>query len=53
MAVMRVDSIHGAAGQLNVALSVVSRQIADLAHGLGLLLFERTARALNRPIVVR
>lgn len=44
LAVVRSGSIRGAADRLHVAPSVVSRQIADLEHSLGLVLFARTAR---------
>jgi DNA-binding transcriptional LysR family regulator len=46
MMVVRAGSIRGAAEQLNVAPSVVSRQIADLEHFLGLPLFERTGKGV-------
>lgn len=46
MTVVRTGSIRGAAEHLNVAPSVVSRQIAELEHGLGLPLFERTAKGV-------
>ncbi|MFD2237539.1 LysR family transcriptional regulator [Aureimonas populi] len=46
LTVVRTGSIRGAAEQLNVAPSAVSRQIADLEHRLGLAVFERTARGV-------
>lgn len=46
MAVVRIGSIRGAAEHMNVAPSVVSRQIADTERSIGLGLFERTARGM-------
>lgn len=46
LTVVRAGSIRGAAECLNVAPSVVSRQIAELEHVLGLPLFERTAKGV-------
>ena len=47
MAVVRIGSIRGAAEHLNVAPSVISRQIADTERSVGLPLFERTARGMS------
>ncbi|WP_176073921.1 LysR family transcriptional regulator [Brucella intermedia] len=46
MAVVRIGSIRGAAEHLNVAPSVVSRQIAETERKIGLTLFERNARGM-------
>ncbi|MHC1550507.1 LysR family transcriptional regulator [Phyllobacterium sp. K27] len=46
MAVVRIGSIRGGAEHMNVAPSVVSRQIADTERSIGLALFERTARGM-------
>jgi len=46
MAVVRIGSIRGAADHMDVAPSVVSRQIADTERNIGLPLFERTARGM-------
>lgn len=46
MAAVRTGSIRGAAEHLNVAPSVVSRQIADTERNIGLPLFERTTRGV-------
>lgn len=46
MAVVRIGSIRGAAEHMNVAPSVVSRQIADTERNIGLSLFERNARGM-------
>lgn len=46
MAVVRIGSIRGAADHMDVAPSVVSRQIADTERNIGMPLFERTARGM-------
>lgn len=46
MAVVRIGSIRGAAEHVNVAPSVVSRQIAETERKIGLPLFERNARGM-------
>ncbi len=46
MAVVRIGSIRGAAEHVNVAPSVVSRQIAETERKIGLALFERNARGM-------
>lgn len=46
MAVVRIGSIRGAAEHVNVAPSVVSRQIAETERKIGLTLFERNARGM-------
>lgn len=46
-AVVRIGSIRGAADHLNVAPSVISRQIADTERNIGQSLFERTARGME------
>lgn len=46
-AVVRNGSIRGAADHLNVAPSVISRQIADTERNIGQYLFERTARGME------
>lgn len=46
-AVVRIGSIRGAADHLNVAPSVISRQIADTERNIGQPLFERTARGME------
>jgi DNA-binding transcriptional LysR family regulator len=46
LTVARIGSIRGAAEHLNLAASIVSRQIADIEHQLGLSIFERTARGV-------
>ncbi len=46
IAVVRIGSIRGAAEHMNVAPSVVSRQIADTERNIGLPLFERNARGM-------
>jgi len=47
MAVVRFGSIRSAAEHLNVAPSVVSRQIADTEKHIGLPLFDRTSRGVG------
>ncbi|WP_374833743.1 LysR family transcriptional regulator [Paenochrobactrum pullorum] len=47
MAVVRIGSIRGAAEYLQVAPSVISRQIADTERVIGLPLFSRTARGMR------
>lgn len=47
LAVVRAGSIRGAAGELGVAPSAVSRHIADLEHRLGIPLLERTPRGVE------
>ncbi|MGU3575393.1 LysR family transcriptional regulator [Brucellaceae bacterium C25G] len=47
MAVVRIGSIRGAAEHLQVAPSVISRQIADTERAIGLTLFVRTARGMR------
>jgi DNA-binding transcriptional LysR family regulator len=47
MAVVRFGSIRSAAEHLNVAPSVVSRQIADTEKNIGLPLFDRTSRGVG------
>jgi DNA-binding transcriptional LysR family regulator len=47
LTVVRIGSIRGAAEHLNVAPSVVSRQISDAEYQIGLPLFERTARGVS------
>ncbi len=46
MAVVRIGSIRGAAEHVNVAPSVVSRQIAETERKIGFSLFERNARGM-------
>lgn len=46
MAVVRLGTIRGAAEQMNVAPSVVSRQIAETERSLGLALFDRSTRGV-------
>lgn len=46
MAVVRFGSIRAAAEHVNVAPSVVSRQIAETERNVGLSLFERNARGM-------
>lgn len=46
MAVVRMGSIRSAAQYLDVAPSVVSRQVADTERTIGLPLFDRTARGV-------
>jgi DNA-binding transcriptional LysR family regulator len=47
MAVVRIGSIRGAAEHLQVAPSVISRQIAETERVIGLPLFSRTARGMR------
>lgn len=47
IAVARTGSIRSAAEHLNVAASVVSRQIADTEKNVGLPLFERSSRGVE------
>ncbi|MFD1198738.1 LysR family transcriptional regulator [Brucella gallinifaecis] len=47
MAVVRFGSIRAAAEHVNVAPSVVSRQIAETERNIGLSLFERNARGMT------
>lgn len=47
MAVVRFGSIRSAAEHLDVAPSVVSRQIADTERNIGLPLFDRTSRGVQ------
>ncbi len=47
MAVVRYGSIRSAAERLNLAPSVVSRQIADTERNVGLPLFDRTSRGVG------
>lgn len=47
MSVVRIGSIRGAAEHLNVAPSVVSRQIAETERNIGLALFDRTSRGVS------
>lgn len=46
LAVARAGSIRGAAGVLNVAASAVSRQVAELEAGCGMVLLERLPRGV-------
>lgn len=46
VSVARIGSIRRAAGHLDLAPSIVSRQVADIEARLGLSLFERTARGV-------
>ncbi|GHC71969.1 LysR family transcriptional regulator [Limoniibacter endophyticus] len=47
MAVVRYGSIRSAAEHLNLAPSVVSRQIAETERNIGLSLFDRTSRGVG------
>ncbi|KXF75430.1 LysR family transcriptional regulator [Paramesorhizobium deserti] len=47
MAVVRFGSIRSAAESMNVAPSVVSRQIAETERNIGLPLFDRTSRGVE------
>ncbi len=47
MAVVRIGSIRGAAEHLQVAPSVISRQVADTERAIGFPLFARTARGMR------
>jgi DNA-binding transcriptional LysR family regulator len=47
VAVWREGSLTAAAERLNISLATVSRRLSDLEQSLGVVLFERTTRALR------